>query len=108
MTGQNFILILKSQLLHLHRQKYQQVLSRDRLSDLQKQISMHRRTAQNLQDSSQAHITYMMANLCTSDVTALPQSQSTVARVRLISQGMLLILILSNIDILSKREDLDF
>ena len=96
MTGQNFIQILKSQLLHLHQQKHQQVLSRDRLSDLQKQISMHHRTAQSLQDSLQVHITYMTANLCTSDVTALHQILSTVARVRLILQGMLPILILND------------
>ena len=103
MTGQNFILILKSQLLHLQQPKHQQVSRRDRLSDLQKQISMHRRTAQNLQDSSQAHITYMMANLCTSDVTALRQNPSTAARVRLMLLDMLLILILNNVDIIQKE-----
>ena len=96
MTGQNFIQILKSQLLHLQQPKHQQVSSRDRLSDLQKQTSMHRRTAQSQQDSLQVHITYMTANLCTSDVTALHQSLSTVARVWLILQGMLPILILND------------
>lgn len=73
------------------------------LSSLQKQISMHRRTAQSLQDSLQVHITYTTANLCTSDVTALRQSLNTVASVRLTLQGMLLILILNNVDIIQKE-----